>query len=96
MFKVDEDSKDVWIIYFTTDEYSAEVDSFFNVLKFERIWIDRSFSGKPKEILKKLEDTINEDEKYIENSRNTLDIEVKNSETVLLQLYRELQLYGRI
>ena len=96
MFKVDEDSKDVWIIYFTTDEYSAEVDSFFNVLKFERIWIDRSFSGKPKEILKKLEDTINEDEKYIENSRNTLDIEVKNSETVLLQLYRELQLYEKI
>ena len=96
MFKVDEDSKDAWIIYFTTDEYSAEVDSFFNVLKFERIWIDRSFSGKPKEILKKLEDTINEDEKYIENSRNTLDIEVKNSETVLLQLYRELQLYEKI
>ena len=96
MFKVDEDSKDAWIIYFTTDEYSSEVDSFFNVLKFERIWIDRSFSGKPKEILKKLEDTINEDEKYIENSRNTLDIEVKNSETVLLQLYRELQLYEKI
>ena len=96
MFKVDEDSKDAWIIYFTTDEYSAEVDSFFNVLKFERIWIDRSFSGKPKEILKKLEDTINEDEKYIENSRNTLDTEVKNSETVLLQLYRELQLYEKI
>ena len=96
MFKVDEDSKDAWIIYFTTDEYSAEVDSFFNVLKFERIWIDRSFSGKPKEILKKLEDTVNEDEKYIENSRNTLDTEVKNSETVLLQLYRELQLYEKI
>ena len=96
MFKVDEDSKDAWIIYFTTDEYSAEVDSFFNVLKFERIWIDRSFSGKPKEILKKLEDTVNEDEKYIENSRNTLEAEVKNSETILLQLYRELQLYEKI
>lgn len=96
MYKLDENEENVWIIYFTTDEYSAEVDSFFNVLKFERIWIDRNFSGTPKNILKQLENSIIENNNSIENERNHLEIEIKKNEPVLLQIYRELQLYLKI
>ncbi len=96
MYKLDENKDNVWIIYFTTDEYSAEVDSFFNVLKFERIWIDRNFSGTPKNILKQLEDGIVDNNNFIENDRNKLEAEIRKNEPVLLQIYRELQLYLKI
>lgn len=37
VLEVEEDEQDLWLMYLTTDNYSKEVDSFFNIAKFERI-----------------------------------------------------------
>ena len=64
--ELDRDENEVWIIYFTPDEISEKVDSYFKVMKFERVWLPKEIAGKPSEVLDKVE-------KYIENSKKEIE-----------------------
>lgn len=64
--ELDRDENEVWIIYFTPDEISEKVDSYFKVMKFERVWLPKEIAGKPSEVLDKVE-------KYIENSKKKIE-----------------------
>ena len=64
--ELDRNENEVWIIYFTPDEISEKVDSYFKVMKFERVWLPKEIAGKPSEVLDKVE-------KYIENSKKEIE-----------------------
>ena len=64
--ELDRNENEVCIIYFTPDEISEKVDSYFKVMKFERVWLPKEIAGKPSEVLDKVE-------KYIENSKKEIE-----------------------
>lgn len=96
LFEVAREDNYVWIMYFTTKEYDKTVDSYFNVMKFERVWLQSEFGGIPENIIYKINFKIQECEKIIQNE-NMYQKELKNKNDInLLFIYRQLQLLVRI
>ena len=94
--KVEEELDYVWIIYLTTEEYSAKIDSFFNVMKFERIWINQDIQGRPEEYIKRLENMKEENINILKRERAELISIKKKYEPILISLYRQFQTYEKI
>lgn len=96
ILKIGEENDDVWVMYFTTEEYSTKIDSYFNVMKFERIWIPGQSGTNPKEFLQNMKN-YKEDSK---NKLNRIEREMQSLksqyETFLIFWYRELQTYEKV
>lgn len=96
VFEVAREDDYVWLIYFTTKEYDKTVDSYFNVMKFERVWLSNEFGGVPEDVIYKINSRIQDCKKIIQ-SENMHQQDLKNkNESGLLYLYRQLQLLVRI
>lgn len=96
VFEVAREDNYVWIIYFTTKEYDRTVDSYFNVVKFERIWLPSEIGGIPEDAISKINSKIQECKKIIQDEIiNQKELKSKN-ESALLFMYRQLQLLVRI
>lgn len=88
--KIAEENDEVWIIYFTTKEYETKVDSYFNVMKFERIWLSREIYGVPSKMIKNIRASIEENKsKVIQEEMHQKDMKQKY-ESILLYMYRQL------
>lgn len=96
VFEIAREDNYVWIIYFTTKEYDRTVDSYFNVVKFERVWLPSEIGGIPEDAINKINSKIQECKKIIQDE-TMYQKELKNkNESVLLFMYRQLQLLVRI
>lgn len=96
LFDMEQEGNTVWVIYFTTKEYSKTVDSYFKVLKFERIWLPDEVEGKPKEFIQKANSYLKNAEKQIEiyeTQKKNLGI---TQEKRLIEIANQLEIYERI
>ena len=86
MLEIEKDEEEIWIMYFASPGQSSKVDSLFNVMKFERIWLPEEAQGTAAQY-------IDEVDLYIENTKK----QIKNIERQIdnLKIYyeRELQNY---
>ena len=91
-----QDEEYVWLMYLTTDNFSNQADSFFNIAKFERTWIPKEIIGKPLQAIGKLEQEI----KTVENEINILNIEKENLYKTIINrmiyIKQELETYVKI
>jgi V/A-type H+-transporting ATPase subunit I len=85
-----------WIIYITTANFSDHVDSLFNIVKFERIWLPDEVYGKPIEYINDLNNQI----KKVENDNRELEIQLADFKgkynNYLKEINAELKLYIKI
>lgn len=88
--KVAEEDDAVWLIYFTTKEFEAKIDSYFNVMKFERIWIPEEIYGSPKVMMSNIKKAISQYKDTIEKQKIIKDETKKKCESTLLYMYRQL------
>ncbi len=96
MFKIAEENDDIWLMYFTTKEYETNIDSYFNMMKFERIWLPKEREGIPKDIISKMNYEINECKKTI-IKEETHQTEIRKiNESKLLFLYRQLETLEKV
>ena len=72
LFELDKDNENVWILYFTPKALSKEVDSYFKVLKFNRIWLPEDFKGKPLDVIEKVNQYIKDTSIKIQNNKELL------------------------
>lgn len=66
IYEVEKTDKEIWIMYFMPDSLSSKVDSYFQMMKFERVWLPNEVQGKPCEF-------INQVNKYIENNKKEIE-----------------------
>ena len=96
VFEVEEENDDLWIIYLTTDNYSKEVDSFFNIAKFERIWLPSEIEDIPAEYLERAKDRLNKAKSELEDAISTFNIAKKEYKMQLSKMYQKINLYMKI
>ena len=96
ILRIEEDTKNIWIMCLTAKELSAKVDSYLNVYKFERVWIPKEMTGNPKDIWNEYDRKIQELKFDIENKENELTRIRDRDEEELVQLYEEINLFIKI
>lgn len=96
LFEIYEENENVWIMYFTTEQFVGGIDSIFNIQKFERKLLPDDIDGMPKEYILKLKEKIKQNEIKISNCKQELDNQKKVAITNLIFYYRELQTYDKI
>ena len=96
VLKLGEEEETVWLLYFTTVNYSKQADSFFNIAKFERVWIDEELIGEPIETIKKLENEQEELTKQIKELESQKAEKKAEFEKDLPMLEQEVELYLKI
>lgn len=72
LIELDKDNENVWILYFAPKALSKEVDSYFKVLKFKRIWLPEDFKGKPSDVIDKVHNYIKDASIKIEYKKELL------------------------
>ena len=96
LLELEETENEVWIIYLTTEEFCMQIDSYFNVMKFERIWLPHEIKGTPKEFIKNIDDFIKESNKKIQEQLQEIEnLRIKN-QTKLISYLCQLQNYEMI
>lgn len=95
-FEIDKEEELTWIVYITTAEFVDNIDVFFNMQKFERIWLDSNLSGKPKEYIDKMYKDINEKNIELMSAKKELETFADNCRHILMSSYRQLQTYDKI
>jgi len=96
LLEVAVENEDTWLIYFASSENTKKVDSLFNVLKFERIWIPDEVSGSAVEFISKVDLYIEDNEKDIQQLKSELvDIKLKY-ERELENCYNQLLLLEKV
>lgn len=96
LFEVEQEKDITWIIYITTEEFVDNVDVFFNMQNFERVWLDSELSGTPKQYIDNLYKQISEKNLEIMQAKQELEDLKKNCTHILLSSYRQLQTYDKI
>ena len=96
VLKLGEEEETVWLLYFTTVNYSKQADSFFNIAKFERVWIDKELIGEPIETIKKLENEQEELTRQIKELESQKAEKKAEFEKDLPMLEQEVELYLKI
>lgn len=96
LFEIEKNPDVTWIVYVTTEEFVDNVDVFFNMQNFERVWLDSNLSGKPKEYIDKIYKDISDKNYEIMNMQKEIDILTDNCRHILLSSYRQLQTYNKI
>jgi V/A-type H+-transporting ATPase subunit I len=69
----------VWLIYFTPSDLANSIDSYFNVLKFERIWLPAEVKGKAIDFMKEVKNFNETSEQQINQAKEKL-MELKETE----------------
>ena len=96
LFEVGEEEGFVWLIYFTIKDDTTRVDSYFNVMRFERIWLPDEFAGVPEEVSEKINSVIEENRKIIKQEIEKQEkIKDEESET-LKSIYKHIVTYEKI
>ena len=96
IYEVDRNDKDIWILYFMPDVLSSKVDSYFQVMKFERIWLSNEIQGKPMDFINQVNENIEKNKKYIEQEKNELaQIREENGREILKDK-KQLELLEKI
>lgn len=96
VFEVSREDNYAWIMYFTTVNYETNVDSYFNVMKFERTWLPEEITGIPSTLIEKIEKQIIKSKQIIENE-NSHQIALKSQNTsMLLFIYNQLVILEKI
>ena len=90
LFEIEEEENEVWIIYFTTKEFEAKVDGYFNLMKFERLWMSKELYGIPKEMIRNIQMTVNENKNKILKAQNEKEEIKKQYKSTLIYFYRQL------
>ena len=96
LFEIEENQDEVWIIYFTTKEFEAKVDSYFNVMKFERLWMSKELYGVPKEMMRNIQASINQNNIKIVKANELKENIKKEYESTLLYMYRQLVILEKV
>lgn len=96
LFEVEQEEDITWIIYVTTEEFVDNVDVFFNMQNFERIWLDQDLSGTPKQYINNIYKQISSKNVEIMQMKKELEDLKKNCTHILLSSYRQLQTYDKI
>ena len=95
-FEVEQEEEITWIVYVTTEEFVDNVDVFFNMQNFERVWLNQDLSGTPKQYIDNLYKQISEKNVEIMQMKKELEDLKKNCTHILLSSYRQLQTYDKI
>ena len=95
-FEIEQENDITWVIYVTTEEFVDNVDVFFNMQNFERVWLDPELSGTPKEYIDNIYRSISEKNLEIMQLKRDLEDLKKNCTHILLSSYRQLQTYDKI
>lgn len=69
----------VWLIYFTPSDLANSIDSYFNVMKFERIWLPAEVKGKAIDFMEEVEKFNKTSQLEIEKAKQKLK-EIKQTE----------------
>ena len=96
VFEFGEDEDYLWILYLTTENLSKQVDSFFNIAKFERNWIPSEIVGKPLDAIERLKNEKKELECKINENKLKLEDLIKDIVIELPTIKKELELYSKI
>lgn len=96
LYEIKDDGENSWILYFTTTEFVSEVDGIFNIQKFERELFPEDLVKKPKEYIKDKENQIDRRNALIQEMKLKIESLKKETMTVGLRMYRELQTYDKI
>ena len=96
VYEIEANENEVWIMYFMPDTLTSKVDSYFQVLKFERIWLPEEVQGKPKEFLQKVKENINKNKEEIERKQNEIKELKEKYEKELLTYRQQLELIEKI
>ncbi len=96
VIELEEDDKYLWILYFMPDSISEKVDSFFKVIKFERVWLPENIKGKPIDFINKLNNTIKENNEIIKECKQKLITYRENIGIELRNDLYQLQLLEKV
>jgi len=96
VFEIAKQEDVTWMVYITTEEFVQNVDVFFNMQNFERVWLDENLSGKPKEYIDKLYKDLSNKNIEIMNLEKDLKDLTESCKHILLSSYRQLQTYDKI
>ena len=96
LFEVEKEEDVTWIVYITTEEYVNNIDVFFNMQNFERVWLDQNLSGKPREYIDNLYKNMSDKNNEIISTQNDIEKLIENWRHILLSSYRQLQTYDKI
>lgn len=96
LFEIEKEQDITWIVYITTEEFVQNVDVFFNMKNFERVWLDSNLSGTPKEYITKIDKEINITNNEIFMLQKEMEQLADNARHILLSAYRQLQTYDKI
>lgn len=96
VMEIEKTDKGVWIIYFTPDALSEEVDSYFKVMKFKRVWLPEDFKGKPSDVISEVKKYIQESLTYVENQKNKLEQLKGTSGIDIINAFLQLKVLEKI
>lgn len=96
VLQVGEEEDYIWIIYLTTKEYSTKIDSYFNVMKFERVLLASELDGVPSQIKRQIELDIKRFNNEIEKEKLEFENLKIKYENILLSMYNQLQTYVKV
>lgn len=86
----------VWLMYFTPTDLADSVDSYFNVMKFERIWLPAEVNGKAADFMKEVERFNENSKQQIEQAKQKL-MEIKKAEAqTLIDNIQQLNLLEKV
>lgn len=88
--------EEVWLIYFTPHNFSAKIDSFFNVMKFERIWLPEEVKGKAGNFVTQIEEYKQNAQNMIQNLTGKMQSYKAKYERELENIYNQLNLLERL
>ena len=86
----------LWLIYFMPNNITDKVDSFFKVMKFERVWLPGEITGTPIEFINKVNKFIEQNNNSIERIQKQLEEYRESIGKNLLNNYYELKLLEKI
>lgn len=96
ILELEKTDKEAWILYFTPDKLAEKVDSYFKVMKFERVWLQQEIIGRPADILTKAKEQITKTKNNTEDLKAKLiDIREQNGREILNDLL-QLELLEKI
>lgn len=96
LFEIEKQPDVTWIMYVTTEEFVQNVDVFFNLQNFERVWLDVNLTGTPKEYIDHMEREMNHKNNEMLNLQKEMQNLTDNCRHILLSSYRQLQTYDKI
>lgn len=94
--EADQNEEETWLLYFTVGNKKNEVDSLFQVLNFERIWLNDDVIGTAKDYIYNINSKILDNEKEIDFLQKYFDELKRNNENILKNYYNQLIILEKV